>query len=160
MDRKVIGVHTAHSGSDQFLFKHDSLVRIPKYFRIWRQLGPALLGLLVRFEGTDGLAAEQISCWFRMVLRDPLKESRVYQETRPDTRHKMLLAGVWEKALRTVWRTDGRTDTPSYRDATSHLKSVYDWTMSLLLSAQSCLICIFIYLTLAVLFGTVLNVLS
>ena len=47
--------------------------------------------------------------------------------TRPNTRRKMRLAVVWEKALRTEGptdgRTDGRTDTPSYRDATAHLKT-------------------------------------
>ena len=46
--------------------------------------------------------------------------------TRPDTRHKMRLVGVlftfennWG---RTDGRTDRRTDTPSYRDATAHIK--------------------------------------
>ena len=34
-------------------------------------------------------------------------------------RRKMRLTVIWEEAL---W-TDGRTDTPSYRDATAHLKS-------------------------------------
>ena len=38
----------------------------------------------------------------------------------------MRLAVIWEKALRTdgptARRPDGRTDTPSYRDATAHLK--------------------------------------
>ena len=38
--------------------------------------------------------------------------------TRPNTRRKMRLVGVWQKAFRTY----GRTDAPSYRDATAHLK--------------------------------------
>ena len=53
--------------------------------------------------------------------------------TRPNTRHKMRLARVWEKALPTYGRTDGRidgrtdgrTDRPSYRDARTHLKTYY-----------------------------------
>ena len=50
-------------------------------------------------------------------------------KTRLNTRHKMRLAVIREKALRpdgpTARRTDGRTDTPSYRDATAHLKIWY-----------------------------------
>ena len=37
----------------------------------------------------------------------------------PDTRHKMRLARVGEEAFRTY----GRTDAPSYRDAAAHLKN-------------------------------------
>ena len=36
-----------------------------------------------------------------------------------DTGYKMSLARVFEEAF----RTDGRTDTPSYRDARRHLKT-------------------------------------
>ena len=53
--------------------------------------------------------------------------------TRPNTRRKMRLAGVCEKALRTYGRTDGRTegrtDTPSYRDATAHLKNKAEYSV-------------------------------
>ena len=42
-------------------------------------------------------------------------------KTRPNTRHKMRLAVIWEKALRTDGPTDGHT-LASYRDATAHLK--------------------------------------
>ena len=53
------------------------------------------------------------------------------RETRPNTRRSMRLAVVREKALRTDGPMargpdgpmDGRTDLPSYRDATAHLKS-------------------------------------
>ena len=50
--------------------------------------------------------------------------------TRPNTRHKMRLASFdRRRSGRTYVRTDGRTygraDKPSYRDAKTHLKSMY-----------------------------------
>ena len=59
---------------------------------------------------------------------------KTLQLTRPDTRHKMRLARDILRSTafildanghtdqRTDPRTDGRRDTPSYRDATAHLK--------------------------------------
>ena len=56
-----------------------------------------------------------------------------FGKTRPDTRHKMRLVCVLSpsKITRdrrtygpTHLRTDGRTDTTSYKDATAHLKKV------------------------------------
>ena len=52
------------------------------------------------------------------------------KKTRPDTRHKMRLVCVLfafknntgHADRRTYGRTDGRTDTTFYRDATAHLK--------------------------------------
>ena len=48
------------------------------------------------------------------------------RRTRPDTRHKMRLVCVRftfeNNTGYTDLRTDGRTDTTSYRDATAHLK--------------------------------------
>ena len=48
-------------------------------------------------------------------------------KTRPDTRHKMRLVCVLftfeNNTGRTYGRTDGRTETTSYRDATAHLKT-------------------------------------
>ena len=44
--------------------------------------------------------------------------------TRPDTPHKMRLVCVlFTFENNTDIRTDGRTDTPSYRDATAYLKT-------------------------------------
>ena len=64
--------------------------------------------------------------WARRHLRDS-----VVTITRPNTRHEMRLADVWEKASRTYGRTnertDERTDTLPYRDATAHLKIIFLW---------------------------------
>ena len=52
----------------------------------------------------------------------------ICNQTWPNIRHKMRLAGVWKKAFRTYGRPDGRpdgwTDTTSYRDARTHLKKL------------------------------------
>ena len=44
--------------------------------------------------------------------------------TRHGTRHKMRLQRVREKVLWTYGQTDVSTDTPSYRDAAAHLKTI------------------------------------
>ena len=53
--------------------------------------------------------------------------------TRPDTRHKMRLVSVLftfeNNTGPSYGRTDGRTDTTSYRDATAHLKTTVNGWM-------------------------------
>ena len=61
------------------------------------------------------------STWANGKLKNSFPQSS-QRITRPNPRRKMRLAGVWEKALRTYGRTDGWTNTSSYRDVTAHLK--------------------------------------